>query len=290
MIKKIRINKKDLEYPDCPVCSNNKRRIIINTKPFSLALCTSCGLHYVYPRLTEKRGIKIYEKMYLKESISNLQTRFSDCSRFMWNIGKLIPYLDRKKESLIIYDLGSRGGGFVHLANYIIGQATGFDLTPSVKALKATKLSYLNIKEIKDVNKYPKADILSCLHVLEHLYKPKEFLENIVKPKIKEGGIVIFEVPNWGSKKAQRQLASWGWYQPWAHIIQFTSQPLIYLLKSAGFSILEVYEDYPPTVNSASDLSIKTLSAIIGSKILNHTGFKIKNYKGDMLGIIATKK
>lgn len=290
MIKNIQINKKDLEYPDCPVCANNERRIIIDTKPFSLALCTSCGLHYVYPRLIEKKGIKIYEKMYLNESISDLQTRFSECSRFMWNIGKLIPYLNHKKKSLIIYDVGSRGGGFVHLANYILGETTGFDLNSSVKALKKTKLSYLNIKEIENVNKYPKADILSCLHVMEHLYKPKEFLENVIKPKIKKGGIVIFEVPNWGSKKAQRQLASWGWYQPWAHIIQFTSQPLITLLESVGFSILEVYEDFPPTVNSTNDLSVKTLSAIIGGKILRHMGFKMNNYKGDMLGIIATKK
>jgi SAM-dependent methyltransferase len=286
------IRKSDLEYPACPICSGESRKIKIHGKPFSLVECDFCGLNYIYPRVKEKIGMKLYEKLYLKESVSDIERRFSDCSRFMWNIGILIPHLNSHKKNLRIYDLGSRGGGFVHLSKYILGETIGFDLKSSVKTLAKTDYSYLDVRDINDLKKFPKADLVTCLHVLEHLYQPREFMRKVLKPSLKKGGVALIEVPNWGSSQANKQMASWGWYQPVPHIIQFTVKPLSELLRSEGFQILEIYEDFPLLSRFVGELSIGATLSILLSKILNRFGLKRVdwNRKGDLLGIIVRKK
>lgn len=286
------IKESDIEYPNCPVCNGSSRKIKISGRPFSLVGCNLCRLNYIYPRIKEKIGIKLYEKLYLKKSVVDIERRFTDCNRFMWNIGKLIPYVKtNKRNSLLIYDLGCGGGGFVHLSKYIFGEAKGFDLEPSAKSLADTKYSYLDVKNINDLKKYPKADMVSCLHVFEHLYNPRKFLKTLLKPCLKKGGVALIEVPNWGSRQARKQKSSWGWYQPREHIIQFTSSPLKKLLELEGFQILNIYEDFPISLGIIDEISIKTATLLLVSKILDMFGLKsIKsNKKGSMLGVIVRK-
>ncbi len=43
-----------LEYPACPVCGSDQRQFPFRLHPpYSVACCTACGFHYLYPRLIE---------------------------------------------------------------------------------------------------------------------------------------------------------------------------------------------------------------------------------------------
>src|SRR6266699_5883088 len=52
-----------LEYPACPVCGSNRRQFPFRLHgPYSVARCTACGFHYLYPRLVETAMQEAYRQ------------------------------------------------------------------------------------------------------------------------------------------------------------------------------------------------------------------------------------
>jgi hypothetical protein len=52
-----------LEYPACPVCGSEQREFPFRLhKPFTVAHCTACGVHYLYPRLIESAIHEAYRE------------------------------------------------------------------------------------------------------------------------------------------------------------------------------------------------------------------------------------
>src|SRR5439155_21906 len=52
-----------LEYPACPVCGSDQRQFPFRLHPpYSVACCTACGFHYLYPRLIESAIQEAYRE------------------------------------------------------------------------------------------------------------------------------------------------------------------------------------------------------------------------------------
>jgi hypothetical protein len=53
----------NLEYPVCPLCESNRRELSFRLhEPYRVARCVECGLHYLYPRLTEAAMHEVYRQ------------------------------------------------------------------------------------------------------------------------------------------------------------------------------------------------------------------------------------
>jgi 2-polyprenyl-3-methyl-5-hydroxy-6-metoxy-1,4-benzoquinol methylase len=46
-------------------------------------------------------------------------------------------------------------------------------------------------------------DAITLFHVLEHLRNPKAVMEELVKSNLKDGGLLVIEVPNFGSLQSK---------------------------------------------------------------------------------------
>jgi 2-polyprenyl-3-methyl-5-hydroxy-6-metoxy-1,4-benzoquinol methylase len=263
-------------------------------------MCNQCTLQYVSPRLNDNEGLRLYNESFLTENVATIDTRFRECARFLESMRRVLPYLTVGDEQLTVYDLGTRGGAFVYLAKYIFGNATGFDLPSEVEALKRLDYSYINIKTFDELEDYPCADLISCLHVLEHIHDPKKFLREFIMSKLKPDGIALIEVPNWGCMEAQKNLADWYWYQPAFHVMQFTRSSLVRLLKSVGLSVIETYEENNSLLSTdgiGGGLLLKLLAKRLGTRFLNVLGIRRYDDKishlwkvsGPVLGAIVEK-
>src|SRR5213080_3648297 len=52
-----------LEYPACPLCGSDRREFpFCLGGPYKIARCTGCGVHYLYPRLTETAIQDVYRQ------------------------------------------------------------------------------------------------------------------------------------------------------------------------------------------------------------------------------------
>lgn len=82
-------------------------------------------------------------------------------------------------------------------------------------------------------------DVVILNHVLEHISNPSELLHG-VREILRDGGIILVSVPNFGSIEAQLFRQHWRFLMPQEHYLQFTPKTLSCLLLRNGFDVLDV--------------------------------------------------
>jgi SAM-dependent methyltransferase len=82
-------------------------------------------------------------------------------------------------------------------------------------------------------------DVVCMFHVLEHISKPKEFLNNI-KKCLNDSGKLIVEVPNFLDYNKNLSTAYNDFTYMRAHLSYFTPDTLMRLLETTGFSGIEI--------------------------------------------------
>jgi SAM-dependent methyltransferase len=82
-------------------------------------------------------------------------------------------------------------------------------------------------------------DVVTALHVLEHSPEPRRFLE-CCRRVLRAEGVLLLEVPDFGSRCAETQRESWRPLYPDTHCYHFTRATLTRLLESCGFSVVRV--------------------------------------------------
>jgi len=91
------------------------------------------------------------------------------------------------------------------------------------------------------VARYPglRPHAVALWHVLEHVPTPEEFLRELAAI-IRPSGLLVLEVPNFGSSKARRLGLDWSSAQVNDHYFHFTPDGLSQLLVRAGFEMVQL--------------------------------------------------
>lgn len=85
------------------------------------------------------------------------------------------------------------------------------------------------------------ADLICCRHVLEHIHRPREFLDNVVRTiGDRDRTAVFFEVPD--ARFTLEQLGIWDLI--YEHCSYFTRESLASLFRSAGMQVAQVESVY----------------------------------------------
>lgn len=112
-----------------------------------------------------------------------------------------------------------------------IGEAVDYALSHSIPTLKGT---------LEDIDPgVPLYDAVTMMHVLEHLPESRKTLE-FVRRLLKPGGLVMVEVPHYGSMSRRASKQGWlGWW-PGQHIHYFTKASLSDLFRRSGLEVLRM--------------------------------------------------
>ena len=183
--ERIQINKNDFFLR---VDSSNKK--LIEYKNF---VCVNCGNIYHYPDINNKKLIKYYQTSYRNtDSVINLDKNSIDLPvKFDWttmSFHRFHAFYEIIKKSKIIknykktkiLDYGCYQGAFLYSCKKIFNFKT-FGTDFSKEGLKLAKSVFM-VDEVFETNnnffkKKTKVDIISLLHVFEHLS-----IQNIVHP------------------------------------------------------------------------------------------------------------
>lgn len=82
-------------------------------------------------------------------------------------------------------------------------------------------------------------DMITAWHVLEHLNDPAEMLSRMPR-LLKDDGLLVVEVPDFGSWTAGRFGPDWFHLDPARHVSHFTRASLIPLLTLAGYEVVSL--------------------------------------------------
>jgi 2-polyprenyl-3-methyl-5-hydroxy-6-metoxy-1,4-benzoquinol methylase len=147
--------------------------------------------------------------------------------------------------------VGCGGGTTVAAFRKAGWETVGIDRSDT--AIRAGKNVGLNLytKDIAEVEPYS-FDVVTALHVIEHVSSPRTFLKQCVARLVPQG-ILVIDVPNYGSRNSRNLREHWPNLYPNLHLYQFTMATLrkyivtlgleeVRMRKTAGYGPAEDYD------------------------------------------------
>lgn len=227
----------------CPNCQHLQTQYFLETvnthgsfrlseERFVVLSCPSCKV--IFPRITPDKDF--YKKYYPRNYYTSarlthplLQSAYQLVVKFFSKL-QLGDYLNTDSA----LDFGCGQGEF--LAS-LPSSTERYGIEVNSQAVKFIKKKYPGIKVFSDLKelapKRLKFDLITLWHVLEHLEKPKEILQQLTR-KLKKGGRLIIATPNtdsWGLKWSR---GGWFHLDTPRHLAIFNLSGLVNLCRQVG--------------------------------------------------------
>ena len=113
-------------------------------------------------------------------------------------------------------------------------------------------------------------DVITLFHVLEHLPTPKVLLENLIRDNLKDGGLLVLEVPNLNSLQAIIAGKNWLHLDIPRHLNHFTKRRLVSMLNNLN------------NVN-VNILKIEYFSSVLGLQGMINSIFNLFGYRKSLI-------
>lgn len=217
----------------CPLCGN-QQNVIFDQREFhgyrvENRLCSHCGLVYQSPRMTGPELDEFYQVRYREVYQGSQEPSKKDLSVQEARAEMLVKLFKEVDITAVnrCLDIGSSSGLLIEKMQeayrcQVVGiePGDGYRIFAERKGLKI----YQDLDEVEE-SEEPVFDLISMIHVLEHLPDPLNFLLRLKRKLLTPNGRLIIEVPN---------LYAHDCFEI-AHLISFSRQTLAQMVKKAGF-------------------------------------------------------
>ena len=215
------------------ICQNENLETILETKGYKLCKCLSCKIIFAHKNKQKNLDSeKVYENYYKKETASRFGTIVEQVVKvFRFMCAYKVSNLNPRAKSIL--DIGSGRGWMLYFMrkyfkyNRTVG--TQIALNAYIFSKKKLKLEIYN-KDLLELSFKDKFDIISILHVLEHVKNVELYVEKIHE-LLNTKGLLFIEVPNYNAWVRRLTQKHWLALDLKHHLIFFTPSSLIALLK-----------------------------------------------------------
>ncbi|MFA5773630.1 MAG: class I SAM-dependent methyltransferase [Candidatus Paceibacterota bacterium] len=224
------------------ICQNENPEIILETKGYKLCKCLSCEL--IFACKDEQKIlnlVEVYSNYYEKETGS----RFSIIIEFIVKIFRFIRAykiysLNTKAKSIL--DIGSGRGWILYfLKKYFkYDRVIGTQIAENAYKFSKEKLKLeIYNKDLLELSFEKKFDVISILHVLEHVKNPEEYVERVYE-LLNTKGLLFIEVPNYNSWTRKLTQEHWLALDLKHHLTFFMPSSIVSLLKKYNLKIKKI--------------------------------------------------
>lgn len=276
----------ELVMVPCGLCQKTTFRPIKKLNGYTIAGCTACGFASVNPRPSEGAILKAYTRLSLDQELSFASAYASDApveSYGSWTGRWVLKRLIQNGAGKSFLDIGAGQGWAVLEALRLNADAVGFEFGDDRSFGKDARLNgKIFHHEDKIMNSGRRFDVIYLSAVLEHVYRPVEFLKHwsrLLKPG---GRFCTAAVPNLESIFIRLGWDGWDGNIPPHHLNYFTPATLRACIERAGGTVEEIYTmGAPVRVNPANMFRQKTFEE-------KHWGDRSENWGFDSSTPAAT--
>ena len=211
---------------NCPACGGVFKQFAAFGQHI-IYQCSSCGLGHTSN--TEKQtGDYHRDEVYIKEELcfTNIfQRRVNLINHFVKVPGKIL-------------DIGSSTGLMLSLFQKQGWQVQGIEISKKAAEFaiqRGIPTMITTLEQAKLQNNYFDAVVIN--HTLEHLEDPQATVKK-ARTILKSGGVLLIDVPNFGSLSAQAAKDNWPYLLPDEHIWHFTAKAITKMLEKEGLAVI----------------------------------------------------
>lgn len=223
------------EVLTCPLCQKSQRTSFDQREfrgyRIENDICTNCGLVYQSPQMTDEELQAFYEHDYRQVYQGSEDPIQKDLivqvKRADWLSNFLLETAITPVNRYL--DIGSSSGVLLEKISADFGcKSIGIEPGEAYRAYAQERnlLIYASIEELEKAEESD-FDLISLVHVLEHLSDPIGYLRNIKIKHLKPEGFLLIEVPN---------LYAHDCFEI-AHLVSFSASTLRQVVEQAGFRV-----------------------------------------------------
>lgn len=259
------------EVRTCLVCGSNDsaerfaaKDCLVSGDVFSIKRCKSCGFVFTSDP-PEEKDIARY---YISEDYISHSDKKRNLTEFVYHLARSIMLRKKhrlicrvcKKETGNLMDVGSGTGYFAHFMKEKGWNVTGVELSEQARDFSILKfgINALAPSEMRGTSG-GSADCITFWHVLEHLYDPVKWLDE-VKRILKDDGKCIIALPNIESADAVRFGKQWAALDVPRHLWHFSPATMMRFIRENGFAC-DMIKSMPLDIFYISILSYRNQKA-----------------------------
>lgn len=246
-------------------------RDYISGGEFGVYECSDCRIAFTKPAPPDIE--KYYGRTYYGKR-NSFAERLINYSRFR-KISKF-----SKKKPVSVLDVGCGNASLISILAGKGYEVSGTEIAPETNFANTKIIPKICRKELADCG-FPNEsfDIITMWHTLEHFAETEKYLAEANRI-LKDGGVLIIEVPNFNSWGTRLTKNNWFHLDVPRHLFHFTSETLGNLLDYGGFEVLKF--SYPSSIyavfgfiQSAINIFTKRknlLFDLLNGKVILNTG------------------
>jgi len=229
-----------LEYPACPVCGSDQRQFPFRLHPpYSVACCTACGFHYLYPRLIESAIQEAYRESsyyeggacgYADASYTAQESALrATFKRLLHNLA------GRGLTSGDLLEIGCGYGYLLDEARPFFDRRVGTEFSAQGAEIARKTGADVFVGGIEQVSLERKFDCVIATQVIEHVYEPLTFVRQLAN-HTKPGGHIVIAAPDIGGALRKAMGRRWPSFKAPEHVLYFDFRTLSALMHQAGLT------------------------------------------------------
>jgi 2-polyprenyl-3-methyl-5-hydroxy-6-metoxy-1,4-benzoquinol methylase len=202
--------------------------------------CDLCEFVFTNPRMSAEKLAIYYNRNYHLEGLpvpKSVEEFLGDAYKDIWfSKDRDLELILSVKSTGRLLDVGCASGTLLWLAKQRGFDVKGVEVARSAADFARNVLGMevvcgqLSDGHFRDAE----FDVVTMIHVLEHVPNPREVIRGIYKI-LKEDGVLLVVVPNFASWSSQRDRDKWKWLQPENHYSHFTPQTIARVIEEGGF-------------------------------------------------------
>jgi SAM-dependent methyltransferase len=228
----------EIDRHACWVCgATHPVRAVCTKQSFQYVQCPHCGVVRQFPYPTGDETARYYERYPAKKSAKSDYLTDTGYAAFVRDKRLTFADLGIPEEAFSgkrLLDVGCATGQFVKMMTELgMDRVSGIDI--GEEGIRIARERNLDCVQGNFLDLRQTVDIVTMWHVIEHLPRPRTFVEHAYR-SLADGGWFFVETPVVGPI-AEAFGADWRFFMPIEHINLFTQDALFRLCRDEGFRL-----------------------------------------------------